>query len=104
LAYVVSQRTREIGVRMALGATAPSVRVMVVRQGVGLAGLGVAVGLAGAGAMNKVMASLLFGVSATDPITYTAVAVSLMAVAVVASWLPASRAARVDPSTALRSE
>jgi len=104
VSYIVSQRTREIGVRIALGASAPSVRRMVVRQGIALAGAGVGLGLVAAGAMSTVMKSLLFGVSATDPLTYAAVAAALVAVAVLASWLPASRAAGVDPSTALRAE
>ncbi|HSG09523.1 MAG TPA: ABC transporter permease [Longimicrobiales bacterium] len=104
ISYVVSQRTREIGVRMALGASMVSVRGMVVRQGLVLAGVGVVLGLAGAGAMSSVMQSMLFGVSATDPVTYGVVALALVSVATVASWLPAHRASRVDPSTALRSE
>jgi predicted permease len=104
ISYVVSQRTRELGVRMALGASATSVRGMVVRQGLVLAGVGVGVGLAAAGAMSSLMESLLFGVSATDPVTYGLVAAALVAVATLASWLPARRAAGVDPSTALRAE
>jgi hypothetical protein len=104
VSYVVSQRTREIGVRIALGASAPSVRGMVVRQGLTLAGVGVVLGLLAASAMSTVMGSLLFGVSATDPVTYGAVALALVGVAMLASWLPASRAAGVDPSTALRAE
>ncbi|GMV05917.1 MAG: hypothetical protein AMXMBFR53_21940 [Gemmatimonadota bacterium] len=104
ISYVVSQRRREIGVRMALGASAPSVRGMVVRQGMALAGAGVAVGLLAALGLSRVMTSLLFGVSATDPVTYGAVAATLVAVAAAASWLPARRAAGVDPSVALRSE
>ena len=104
ISYVVSQRTREIGVRMALGQSAPSVRGMVVRQGVVLAGLGVAVGLVAAGALSGVMSRLLYGVGAIDPLTYGAVALGLVAVAVGASWIPAMRAASVDPSRALRQE
>jgi len=104
ISYVVSQRTREIGVRMAMGATAPAVRGMVVRQGLGLAVGGVALGLVVAGGMSRLMASLLFGVSAMDPLTYGAVALSLVMVAVLASWIPAGRAAGVDPSRALREE
>ena len=104
ISYVVSQRTREIGVRMALGASAPSVRGMVVRQGLVLTGIGVGVGLVAAALLSKVMASILFGVSATDPVTYGAVALSLVGVSVLASWIPARRAAGVNPSTALRSE
>jgi putative ABC transport system permease protein len=101
ISYVVSQRTREIGVRMALGASASSVRRMVVGQGLALAGAGVALGLAAAVAMSSVMSSLLYGVSATDPLTYAAVAVALTAVAALASWVPAHRAAGVEPSTVL---
>ena len=101
ISYVVSQRTREIGVRMALGASAPEVRRMVVRQGMGLAAVGVGAGLVGAWLMSSVMTSLLFGVSATDPLTYASVALALFFVAGIASWLPAQRAAGVDPSRAL---
>src|SRR5690606_34584097 len=104
VSYVVSQRTREIGVRMALGATGTSVRGMVVRQGLGLAGIGVAVGLAVALGASRVVDSLLYGVSSRDPITYGAVALSLAAAAALASWVPARRAAAVDPATALRRE
>jgi predicted permease len=104
ISYVVSQRTREIGVRMALGATSPSVKGMVVRQGLWLATGGVVLGLLAAGALSSVMSSLLFGVSALDPLTYGLVGGALVAVSLVASWLPARRAARVDPSVALREE
>ncbi len=104
ISYIVSQRTREIGVRMALGASAPTVRGMVVRQGLALAGAGVVVGLLAAGLMSSLMSTLLFGISATDPVTYGAVALALIAVATAASWLPAMRAAGVDPSNALRVE
>jgi ABC-type antimicrobial peptide transport system permease subunit len=104
ISYVVSQRTREIGVRMALGASAPSVRGMVVRQGLVLSSLGVGVGLLAAAVMSRVMESVLFGVDAVDPLTYGGVAVALVAVAMVASWIPALRAAGVDPSRALRAE
>ena len=101
ISHVVSQRTREIGVRMALGASVPEVRRMVVRQGMGLAAVGVGAGLVGAWLMSSVMTSLLFGVSATDPLTYASVALALSFVAGVASWLPDQRAAGVDPSRAL---
>ncbi len=104
ISYVVSQRTREIGVRMALGATAPSVRGMVVRQGLVLAGGGVVVGVIAAVALSSVMSSILYGVSATDPVTYVSVAVTLVCVSLLACWIPATRAAGVDPSQALRSE
>ncbi len=104
ISYVVSQRTREIGVRMALGASAESVRGMVVRQGLTLAVVGAVVGLLAAVGLSSVLGSILFGVSATDPLTYVAVAAALVTVATAASWLPATRAASVDPSTALRGE
>ncbi len=104
ISYIVSQRTREIGVRMALGASGTLVRGMVVRQGLALAGAGVAVGLVAAALMSSLLSTILFGISATDPLTYGAVALALIAVATAASWLPAMRAAGVDPSHALRSE
>lgn len=104
ISYIVSQRTREIGVRMALGATAPSVRSMVVRQGLVLAGGGVLLGLVTAGGLSRLLASLLYGVSATDPLTYGSVAIALIVVSLTASWIPATRAAGVNPSSALRSE
>jgi ABC-type antimicrobial peptide transport system permease subunit len=104
VSYVVSQRTREIGVRMALGATSSKVQGMVVGQGVRLAAFGVVAGLVGAGILSTIMASLLFGVSAHDPLTYVGTALALAAAAVLASWLPARRAAGVDPSRALRAE
>ena len=104
ISYIVSQRTREIGVRMALGASGPVVRGMVVKQGLILSGVGVCLGLLVSLLLSRVMSSLLFGVSATDPITYIAVAASLVAVAMLASLIPAVRAAAVDPSRALRME
>jgi putative ABC transport system permease protein len=104
VSYVVSQRTREIGVRMALGATGASVKRMVVWQGLGLAGIGVMAGLVIVFWASRLMESLLYGVSSRDPVTYGLVAVTLLAVAALASWLPARRAAGVDPVTALRQE
>jgi putative ABC transport system permease protein len=104
VSYVVTQRTRELGVRMALGATRTSVHRMVVRQGVTLAAIGIAAGLLLAGAASRVIETLLFGVSARDPITYLLVATSLVAVAWLASWIPAARAASVDPAIALRQD
>ncbi len=104
ISYVVSQRTREIGVRMAMGAEEGDVSRMVLRQAGMLAGIGVAVGLAAAAGLTRLMASLLFGVSPLDPVTFAGVAAALAAVALLASWLPARRAARVDPVVALRFE
>jgi ABC-type antimicrobial peptide transport system permease subunit len=104
ISYVVSQRTREFGVRMALGASAATVRTMVVRQGLMLSGAGVGLGLLASLLLSRVMSSLLYGVSATDPPTYLAVATALIGVALLASLIPAVRAAGVDPSRALRAE
>jgi ABC-type antimicrobial peptide transport system permease subunit len=104
VSYVVGQRTREIGVRLALGATAPSVRGMVLRHGLLLAGIGAAIGLVASAALSSLMATLLYGVSAIDPVTYVAVAVALVAVSVAGTWIPAARAARVHPAQALRAE
>jgi putative ABC transport system permease protein len=104
VSYVVTQRTRELGVRMALGATRATVRGMVVRHGLLLAGIGVAAGLALAVGASRLIESLLFGVSARDPLTYAAVAVALIAIAWLASWIPAQRAAGVDPAVALRND
>jgi len=104
MAYAVSQRTREIGLRMALGAERPDVVWMVVRHGVALAGLGIVIGLLGAAAGTRLMERLLFGVSATDPMTFVAAAGALGIASVAATFVPALRAARVAPVTALRCE
>jgi predicted permease len=104
ISYAVSQRTREIGVRMALGARQRDVSSMVVRQGMTLAGLGVAIGLVAAVGLTRLMASLLFGVDPVDPPTFGVVAVTVAAVAALASWLPAHRASTLDPATTLRQE
>jgi predicted permease len=104
LSYMVSERRREIGIRMALGAARHSVIKMVMRQGVAIAGAGLVAGLLGALALNRVMATLLFGVAPTDPMTFLIVAATIIAVAVVACFLPAQRAARVDPIVVLRDE
>ena len=104
ITYIVNQRTREIGVRMALGATARGVRSMVVRQGLTMAVAGVGIGVLGSMALSSVIGSLLFGIDARDPFTYVAVATALLTVAAAASWLPARRAAAVPPSIALRSD
>ncbi len=104
ISYIVSQRTREIGVRMALGADRRDVRRMVVRQGMILAGIGVVIGLVSAVGLTRFMSSFLHGVEATDPMTFAAVAALLTAVALGASYVPALRAARMDPLVALRCE
>ena len=104
LAYFVSQRRREIGVRVALGADPASVRGMIVRRGLGLAALGIAFGLTGAAILTRFMRSVLFGIGATDPATFVAVAAVLLVVAFLASWIPGRRAARVDPLIAMRAE
>jgi putative ABC transport system permease protein len=102
LAYLVSQRTQEIGVRLAIGATPADVVRMFVREGAGLTLVGVAAGLAGSLAVTRALSTLLFGVTTTDPITFAVVAGTLGLVALLASYLPARRAAKVDPMTALR--
>ena len=104
ISYVVSQRTREIGVRMALGAREHEVSLMVIKQGVTMALVGVAVGLAGAFGLTRLMASLLYGVAPTDPVTFGGVALLLMVVALAACFFPARRAARVQPVEALHYE
>ena len=104
LSYSVSQRTREIGIRMAIGARQQELTQMFVRHGVVLAGIGVACGLAAAYGLTRLMTSLLFEVSPSDPLTYAAVSVVLVAAAVVASYVPARRVSAVDPVEALRAE
>ncbi len=104
LAYLVSRRTQEIGIRMALGAGPAEVLRAVLGEGLALSAAGVAVGFAAALALVRLLDKLLFGVSDTDPATFAAVAVLLVAVAAMASWLPARRAMRVDPILALREE
>ena len=104
ISYAVSQRRREIGIRMALGARSREVTLTFIGQGVALALIGVACGLAGAAALTRLLGSLLFDVSPLDPLTYAAVSLGLIAAAIVASYIPAVRAMGVDPSEALRSE
>ena len=104
LAYSVSRRTREIGVRMALGAQLADVLGLVLRQGLGLVTIGVVVGLAGAFAVTRLLRNFLYEVQPLDPFTFISVVVVLAAVALLACWLPARRAAKIDPMEALRCE
>jgi predicted permease len=102
ISYVVTQRTREIGIRMALGAATRDVGGLFLRHGLLLSGIGIVVGTIAAGVVTRVMRTMLFGVTAMDPATYVAVAAGLAATALLATYLPARRAARVDPAVALR--
>jgi putative ABC transport system permease protein len=104
ISYSTRQRTNEIGVRIALGAQTQDVLRLVVEEGVGLALVGVALGLAAAFLLTRGIKSLLFGVSPTDPLTFMAISVLLLLTAFLASLVPARRATRVDPLVALRSE
>ena len=104
VAYAVTERTHEIGVRLALGAQRRDVMAMIVAQGMAMAAAGAAVGVVSALLLTRLMKSLLFGVSAADPITFAAIPLLLAAVAFVACYLPARRATRVDPLAALRTE
>jgi predicted permease len=104
LSYVVGQRKQEIGVRMALGARAGQVQGMVVASGAKLAAIGLVVGLAGAGALTRLLQGLLFGTEPLDPLTFSAMSVVLLLVGLAASWLPARRAAAVDPVESMRAE
>jgi putative ABC transport system permease protein len=104
MSYSVSQRTREFGIRMAVGAESGEVLKMVMEQGVRLAALGVVVGIIGAVAFTRLMAGLLFGVTPTDPVTIAAVVLLMFAVVLLACFVPARRATKVDPMVALRYE
>jgi len=104
ISYAVSQRTQEIGVRVALGAQRRDVLALIVGHGALLGGLGVAIGLAGAIGVTRFMRSMLFGVSPFDPVSFVGVALGLTAIALLASYIPARRAAKVDPVEALRYE
>lgn len=104
LSYMVTERRREIGIRLALGAAPSHVLTQIVQQGLHVVALGLAMGLAGALVVNRLMASLLFGVQPTDLVTMVVVVATIAAVALVASWLPAWRASRLDPNVVLRNE
>jgi putative ABC transport system permease protein len=104
LSYSVNLRTKELAIRQALGAQARDLTALVVRQGMSLVLVGIAIGLGVALALTRLMKTLLFGVSATDPLTFTVITLLLAFVALLACWIPARRAAKVDPITALRFE
>jgi ABC-type antimicrobial peptide transport system permease subunit len=104
IAYLVGQRSREIGIRIALGASPARVVRMVVNEGVAMVAMGIGIGVVGAIALTQLMRALLFDTKSTDPMTYILVTLVLAAVALVASSVPALRAANVDPSLAMRAE
>jgi len=104
MAYAVTERRREIGVRMALGAQPRDVLRLVLMRALRIVVAGLIIGLAGAAGVTRVLQSFLFGVTPTDPIAFAIVTVLLMAVGLVAAWLPARRATRIDPCAALRAE
>ena len=104
ISYSVSQRNREIGIRMALGAQSENVLMQVLKEGARLAAIGLALGLAGSLAAMRLIATLLFRVKPADPLTFVVVAVILAGVTLAASYIPARRATRVDPMVALRYE
>jgi len=104
ISYLVSERTQEIGIRLALGAQRGKIMAMVLRQGLGLAMAGAALGLVGSVIVSHLMAGLLYGVRPTDPVTFVGVAILLIGIALLACYIPARRAMRVDPIIALRYE
>jgi ABC-type antimicrobial peptide transport system permease subunit len=104
ISYTVTQRAREIGIRMALGAQLGNLKLMFVRNGLLWAGIGITVGLAAAAALSRLMSTLLFEINPVDPLTYTLVALGLLAAAALASYLPARRVTAVDPVEVLRGD
>jgi ABC-type antimicrobial peptide transport system permease subunit len=104
LSYLVVERTSEIGIRMALGAQRPNVLLLIVSDGMKLAGVGIVIGVAVAFVLTKVMSSLLFGLGETDAFTFATVSIGALAVALLACYVPARRATKVDPLVALRTE
>src|SRR5690606_27402135 len=104
IAYIVEGRKREVGIRMAIGATAGQVQSLFLRRGLVLTAVGLAIGVVASIGVMRLLSALLFGVSPFDPTTYALVVVALGSVAVLATWLPARHATRVDPSSALRSQ
>jgi putative ABC transport system permease protein len=104
MSYAVSQRTREMGIRLALGAEPGQLKRMFVGNGLVLAGAGIVIGLGASAGLTRLMKSLLFGISTLDPVIYVAMPVVLITAALLATYLPARRASRIDPSEALRLE
>ena len=104
ISYLVSQRTREIGIRVALGAQRRTVLGLIIRQGMGLALVGAAIGLIAAFVLTRLMRGLLYEVEATDPLTFASITILVLLVSVAACWIPARRAAKVDPLVALRDQ
>ena len=104
ISYLVRQGTRDLGVRLALGATPAAILGLVVRQGLGLAAAGIGLGIAGALLLGRVLEGLLYGVTPSDPLTLAATSAGLVAVAAAACWLPARRAAAIDPVVSLRAD
>jgi ABC-type antimicrobial peptide transport system permease subunit len=104
ISYAVSRRTHEIGVRMALGATPSIVLRLIIGEGMRVVAIGVVAGLGGALLVTRLMTSVVYGVRVTDPMTYAGVAALLTAVALLASYIPARRATRIDPLTAMRTD